>query len=185
MRLTSDLHLLAAAVTLVAALGSPRALAAQGAPSQPPSRTQILSAARDVMQQARYCTLVTLGENGAPQARVMDPFAPDSDLVIWLATNGRSRKVEQLRRDPRVTLLYFDAATNGEVTVLGTATLVSDSAEKARHWKEDWASMYQDRNRGDDYVLIRVRPTRLEISSPSRGMVNDPRTWRPVMLDLP
>ncbi len=176
-----------AAVSVVfAVLASvPAGLPAQGAPAQPPSRAEILAAARDVMQQARFCTLVTLDEGGAPQARVMDPFAPDSDMTIWLATNARSRKVGDLRRDGRVALQYFDASSFSEVTILGTATLVTDSAEKARRWNEAWASMYANRNRGDDYVLIRVRPTRLEIVSPSRGMVNDPRTWRPVTLELP
>jgi len=44
--------------------------------------------------------------------------------------------------------------------------------------------MYKDANRGDDYLLIRFTPTRLEISSPGEGMQNDPTTWRPVILDL-
>jgi general stress protein 26 len=41
-------------------------------------------------------------------------------------------------------LLYFNAAAAEYVTVLGTATLVTDSAEKARHWKEEWAAFYKD-----------------------------------------
>jgi general stress protein 26 len=115
----------------------------------------------------------------------VDPFAPDSAFVIWIATNPLTRKVTEIRRDSRVTLLYFNAAADEFVTVLGTATLVADSSEKAQHWKAEWAAFYKDGPRGDSYLLIRVRPTRLEVVSPRHGLTNDPRTWRPVVLDMP
>jgi hypothetical protein len=35
------------------------------------------------------------------------------------------------------------------------------------------------------YLLIRVRPTRLEAVSARHGLTNDTTTWRPVVLDLP
>jgi general stress protein 26 len=70
------------------------------------------------------------------------------------------------------------------VTVIGNATLVRDAAEKAKRWKDEWAAFYKDRNKGDDYVLIRITPTRLEVVSEALGMRNDPETWRPVVLEL-
>jgi general stress protein 26 len=115
----------------------------------------------------------------------VDPFVPEADFTIWIATNPLTRKVVEIRRDPRVTLLYFNAAAGAYVTVLGAAMLVADSAEKIRHWKEEWAAYYKDGPRGDGYLLIRVRPTRLEVVSPSHGLVNDPKTWRPILLDMP
>lgn len=71
------------------------------------------------------------------------------------------------------------------MTVQGTARLVTDSVEKSRHWKEEWAGYYRDGPRGEDYLLIQSRPTRLEIVSPRHGMMNDPGPWRPALLDLP
>jgi general stress protein 26 len=72
----------------------------------------------------------------------------------------------------------------GYVTLLGRAVIVTDPAEKARRWKEAWASFYDDRNRGDDYTLIKVTPSRLEIVSLAHNIINDPVTWRPVIVDL-
>lgn len=105
-------------------------------PSTPGSadRSQIIAAAREVMKQAHYCTLVTIGEEGQPQARIVDPSEPDQGFVVWLATKNATRKVAQLRKDSRATLLYFDQATLSYVTLLGGATLVSDPVEKERHW---------------------------------------------------
>ena len=165
--------------------GVAAAAGAQVAPLAAPSRLQVISAAQEIIKEARYATLVTLGDDGRPQARIVDPFAPEADFSIWIATNPLTRKVSEVRRDSRVTLLYFNAVAGEYVTVPGTATLVADSAEKARHWKEEWAAFYKGGPLGDGYLLIRVRPTRLEVVSPRRGLVNDPETWRPVMVEMP
>lgn len=171
------------AVLFVFAAGTP--LRGQVAPAAPPSRAQVIAAAKTIMQVARYTTLMTVGPDGQPQARIVDPFLPDSDLTIWIATNPLTRKVAEIRRDPRVTLLYFSPSTFEYVTVIGTAAVNTDSREKASHWKAEWATMYHDQNRGDDYLLLRVRPTRLEVVSARQGMRNDPKTWRPVIVDVP
>jgi len=150
-----------------------------------PERSNIISVAKEVMREARYCTFVTIGSGGHPQARVMDPFDPEEDLTVWVATNSVTRKVAELRKDPRVTLFYLEPESLSYVTLLGKAEIVQDPAEKAKHWKEEWAPFYKDGSRGDDYLLIRVRPSRLEIVSYSHGLLNDPETWAPPALDLP
>jgi PPOX class probable F420-dependent enzyme len=154
------------------------------APSAAAERARLLQVARQVIQKARYATLTTVGEDGHPQARIVDPFPAEDGMVVWIATNARTRKVAQIRREARVSLLYFDAAGPSYVTLLGRAELVRDPAQKARWWKEEWAAFYKDRNRGDDYLLLRVKPTRLEIVSERDGVVNDPQTWQPVVLEM-
>lgn len=151
----------------------------------PVDSAAILVAAREVIDSARYATLVSLGPDGHPQARIMDPFSPGPDFTILAATNARSRKAAELAADPRVTLLYFDRAGGSYVTIHGLVELVRDSATRAQFWKEDWAAFYEDRNLGEDYLLIRVRPFRLEISSERHGIRNDAVTWRPVIITLP
>src|SRR5687767_9182648 len=72
------------------------------------SREALISAAREIMTTTRYCALITTGRNGRSHARTMDAFAPEADMTVWLATNPRSRKVNEIRRNPKVTLYYFD-----------------------------------------------------------------------------
>jgi len=71
------------------------------------------------------------------------------------------------------------------VTLIGRATLVSDPAEKAKRWKEAWAKLYIDGNRGDDYLLVKVTPVRLEVSAEGEGVKHDPKTWRATVVDFP
>jgi PPOX class probable F420-dependent enzyme len=170
-------------LALAPVLARPAAAPAQTRAAGPPD-SAVIAAARDLIRAARYCTFVTVREDGQPQARVVDPFDPESDMTIWIATNPATRKVSELRRERRVTLLYFDPADPGYVTLMGDAEVVSDPAERAKRWKPEWKPFYSDENRGPDYVLIRVRPRRLEIVSTKHHLLNDPVTWRPVSIEL-
>ena len=172
-------------LTVLFLLFLPATAIAQAVPAPQRSRAEIVAAARDVMQKARYCTFVTLGDDGHPQARIVDPLGPDANFTTWIATNPLTRKVDQVRRDARVTLLCFDAATSSYVTVLGKAAIVTDAAERAQRWKDDWAPFYARGASGNAFLLIRVTPIRLEIVSVERGMVGDPRTWLPRSVDFP
>jgi general stress protein 26 len=143
----------------------------------PLTREQLIAAAREIMATARYCALITLDSAGSPQARTLDPFLPDENMVVWLGTNPRSRKVAAIRRNPRVTLYYFDREGQAYVTISGIARLVNDSTEKAKRWKDEWKAFYPDRAR--DYLLIVVKPERLEVVSVRKGIVGDSNTWKP------
>ena len=127
------------------------------------------------MKTARYCALITLDSTGRPHARTMDPFPPEEDMVVWLGTNPKSRKVAEIRRNHRVTLYYFDREDQAYVTISGRARIVSDPKEKAKHWKDEWKDFYPDRQ----YLLIAVAPERLEVISVKQGIIGDSITWTP------
>jgi general stress protein 26 len=157
---------------------------AQNTPADSGDRAHVVAAAREIVGAARYATLTTIGGNGHPQSRVVDPFEPDSGFAIWIGTNRLTRKVSEIRADPRVTLLYFAPDAGEYVTVVGIATIVTDSAARAMRWKSEWASFYEGGPLGEQYILIRVRPVRLEVVSPRRGILNDERTWLPVRIEF-
>jgi len=141
------------------------------------SRDTLIAEARQIMTTTRYCALITIDGSGRAQARTMDAFAPDEKMVVWFGTNPLSRKVTEIRRHPRVTLYYFDRENQAYVSVQGIARLVNDAGEKARHWKDDWKAFYPDRDK--NYLLIEVRPLKLEVVNTKKGIVGDSRTWRP------
>lgn len=138
---------------------------------------KLKNGARELIHSAGICTLITLDENGEARARAMDPFLPEDDFTIWFGTNANSRKVEQIKNDPRVTLYYLDSDGSGYVTIQGIAELISDSQAKEKWWKEEWEAFYP--NKEKDYLLIKVTPKSMEVLSPPRGINNDPVTWTP------
>jgi hypothetical protein len=69
---------------LLASILLPSLVVAQTTPARQPSRAEVIAAARDVMQKAVYCTFITIGEDDHPQARIVDPTAPDANLTVWI-----------------------------------------------------------------------------------------------------
>jgi len=107
--------------------------------------------------------------------RVMDPFLPESDFTVWFGTNSKSRKVNQIKKNPNVSLYYLDGDASGYVVIHGTAQLVDDQREKEKWWKVEWEAFYP--NKAEDYLLIKVTPQWMEILSTTRGILGDPITW--------
>jgi len=141
--------------------------AAQSAGGTPPDRAAVIKVAAGIMERARYCTLVTLATAATAGAHHGRVPAKGRWWSGWRRARARARSAKS--EGPRVTLSYFDAKSTSYVTLIGRATLVSDPAEKAKRWKEAWAKLYIDGNRGDDYLLIRVTPIRLEVSARARA----------------
>ncbi|HEV7746913.1 MAG TPA: pyridoxamine 5'-phosphate oxidase family protein [Pyrinomonadaceae bacterium] len=147
------------------------------------SRDELITAARETMVAARYCALITQGSSGHPQARALDPFPPDENMVVWLGTNPRSRKVAAIRRNRHVTLYYFDREAQAYVTIYGIARLVDDPKSKQKWWKDEWNAFYHDREK--DYLLISVTPLRLELVNVTKGILGDPQSWKPPSVRFP
>lgn len=167
------------AIAMAAGCRTAPAPAPRGAVADPDG---ILGAARAVMAAAQFCALITLDHEGHPQARVMDPAAPDERMVVTLMTNPASRKVGQIERDPRVTLFYFDPAAPGYVTILGRAVPILDPEEKRRRWLERWSPHLDG---PDAALLYEIIPDRIEVVSIAHGVVGDSGTWTPPSVDLP
>ena len=141
------------------------------------NKEHLKTVARKIMENAHYCALITIDENGFPAARTMDPFEPDSNFIVWFGTNIYTRKVRQLKNNPKTTLYYFDHQTESYVMISGIAITVRYEERFAKYWKEKWKEFYPDFP--DNYLLVKFVPERLEVSAPALGIYSDPETWRP------
>jgi general stress protein 26 len=136
------------------------------------------------VQKVRLCGLVTVDGAGQPQVRAMDPFPPDENWTVVLATNRMTRKVEQIRNHPQVALYYFDPDSPGYVTLVGRARLVDDQQMRESYWKDKWKDFYEDGNQGNDYLLIEVTPSRLEVMSIAHRIAAESKGWRPAIVEF-
>ncbi len=149
---------------------------AQAEPSRSDERARLIAAAREIMGAQTYCALITLDETGRPQVRTMNPFPPEEDMTVWFATNTRSRKVREMRRDPRVSLYYADhAKATGYVALTGRAVLIEDMQEILKRKRAYWDQAFPGLK---NLVLIKVVPERLDVLNYKAGVQADPETWR-------
>jgi len=138
-------------------------------------RDSVIAAAREIMGMQTYCALVTIDSSGQPHVRTMNPFPPEDDMSVWIATNSRSRKIREIRKNPRVCLYYADHShASGYVAITGRAVLVDDMSEKLKRKRDYWKQAFPDYTY---LLLIKVIPENLEVLNYRRGMLNDTLTW--------
>jgi len=149
--------------------------AGQEKPAGQLSRSDLIAAAREIIASQQYCALITQDEQGRSQARTVNPFPPDENMIVWIATSTLTHKVQQIRHDSRVTLYYADhAKATGYVAISGTAVLVDDKAEMIKRKRAYWDTAFPGFK---NLVLIKVIPEHLDVLNYSRGAQNDPVTW--------
>lgn len=155
-----------------------------GGPVAATDRDEVLAVASDVMERAGHCALVTLADDGRPAVRAMDPFPPEKDLRVWMATNPATRKVRQLQQRPGAALYYLDPDGDAYVVLHGVARLVDDDDERRARWKPEWDEYYPGGPLGDAYLLVEFRPDRVEVVSHPHGVASAPDAWQPAIVDL-
>jgi general stress protein 26 len=129
-----------------------------------PTREEKLTAARNLMAKDFNAALVTVDSEGQPRARTVEPFSPEDDWTIWVATNPLTRKVTEIVDNSKVTLYYDDDAAGTYLAVMGTATIHDDPESKAR-LKHRLLDVFWP-NYPEGYLLISVKPVWLEIMTP-------------------
>ena len=142
---------------------------------------KILKLARDVIKSTRYATLATVDEDGQPRTRIVDAFAPNDDMLIYVATKPNTRKVKQIEENHQVTLFYFDPVQFNYVSIMGNAKLIDDIAVKTKMRRESDTEKFYP-NFPDDYILIEISPIWLEGLFP--GYRGDPDTWMPARVNF-
>jgi general stress protein 26 len=143
--------------------------------SSNPVKKNLKEIAKEIMVDAKNCALITIDSLGIAHARAMDPFAPEEDFTVWMATNPKSLKVQQIQKNSNVTLYYFDTKSIGYVTLQGEAKIVDSQKEKEMYWKTAWENFYE--NRTTDYMLIKFTPIKANVISEKYSILGASMTW--------
>lgn len=145
-------------------------------------RDTIISAAREIMRETTYCGLITVDSTGQPQVRTMNPFPMNDEFIIWFATSRTSRKVREIRNNPKVCLYYADhVSAKGYVNITGIAEVMDDKELLIKMKRDYWKSIP---NWQDIFVLIKITPKTLEVINYKHGLNNDPNTFRAPSIDF-
>lgn len=139
-------------------------------------RETLVEAANEIISKTTYCGLVTVESSGQPQVRTMNPFPVENDFVIWFATGRESRKVKELKVNPKVAVYFADhISAIGYVNISGKAEIIDDKELLIRKKRDYWEGIP---NWQDIFVLIKIVPERLEVINYKYGVNNDPKTFK-------
>lgn len=143
---------------------------------KPVERDSVINAAREIISHVKYCALITVDSAGTANVRTMNPFPPEEDMSVWMATNSSTRKFAEIKKNPKVTLYYANhSIAEGYVTITGRAVLVDDMAEKQKRKREYWTQAFPD---WKYLILIKIIPEKLEVINYRHKMNNETITWR-------
>lgn len=146
------------------------------------SRDTMLVAAREIINSTTYCGLVTVDSTGQPQIRTMNPFPSNDSLVVWFATSRSSRKVKELKKNPRVCVYFADHKdAKGYVNITGKAEVIDDKELLKKMKRDYWEGMS---NWQDIFVLIKIVPETLEVINYNHKVFNDPTTFKAPVINL-
>ena len=135
---------------------------------------RLLAAARDTIGTVRYCWVATRAVDAGANARAVLslPGAPGGDeWTRRFLTHRGSRKVAEIRRDPRVTLAYQANTGDAYVALAGTAHLVEDRTETRSLWQANVVKAFDDAVEAN-MIVVRVEVDRVEIHA--RGVTAEP-----------
>ncbi len=112
---------------------------------------------------ANFAALTTLGADGSPSTQMMWVHADDDCLLI--NTEVERNKFRNLSRDPRVTVLVFDAASPYRYVEARGRVVDTVVGDAARAQLDELAHKYTDAPYanpvGSDRVIVRIRPERI------------------------
>ena len=126
--------------------------------------------------------MITLSESGQANARLVQHFKPEVDLIVWIGTSLESRKVREIRNESCITITFQDDEEYCYVTMLGSASVENALNEKQKHWQEDFIAYFPKGPQNDDYVLIKFIPSRIELMNFHRGVTPEPFGLQPAVL---
>jgi len=100
-----------------------------------------------------------------PSVRPVAPIVED-DLSVWVATHSTSRKVQQIRANPRICLAFMEHPGGDKVAIVsGEAELVEDLKEKKRVWNIatlDLSRFFPQGLESPEFCLLRIKIKKIE-----------------------
>ena len=140
------------------------------------NRDTIILAAREIIKETTYCALATIDSTGQPQIRTMNPFPANNELITWFATSRTSRKVREIKSNPKVCVYYADhISAKGYVAITGTAEVIDDKELLLKMKRDYWNGIPNWQN---IFVLIKIVPKTMEVINYKHGLNNDPNTFK-------
>jgi PPOX class probable F420-dependent enzyme len=109
-------------------------------------------------RERHHCTVTSLNRDGSPHVVPMGIVIDAESGTAWGITSGRSQKVANLRRDPRIAVCQVDRGRWS--TIEGTAEVLEDPesvADAVRRYAERYRQPRENLTR----VAVRITVTRV------------------------
>ena len=98
-----------------------------------------------LLEPGKPVFLVTIGEDGRPDARAMATVKVETCKTVWMLTGKNSDKYRELLRRPE-SMLYATDLEDGagylELRLWGRMELLDDAASRAQAWRDEYCCYF-------------------------------------------
>jgi general stress protein 26 len=118
-----------------------------------------------IMKQNSMHAYFATSDGDQPQVRPVSPIVEDN-MSIWITTFNTSRKVKQLRQNPKCCLTFVEYPEGDKAaTVNGEAKIISDLEMKKRVWNLagfDLSGYFPKGPEDEEYCLLKIDINKVE-----------------------
>ena len=143
---------------------------------------RLLLLARRLIGDLTFCVAATQGEDGDVSARIVQPLPLRDDWTVDTLTNRRCRKVREVERSGRMTLLYEHDQDKSYVCLTGRAEIVEDVELKRSIWKPAHFRWNPTGPEDPDTVFVRLVADRIELWSAVHDVLPPPEGYSAAVL---
>jgi len=119
----------------------------------------------EIMKKASDFAFLATCDGDQPRIRPVAPIVED-DMSIWVATSAKSRKVKQIKQNPRISLAFVQHPEGEKAaTVIGEAEILPDMEQKKRIWElapYDLSQYFPNGPESEDYCLLKINVGKIE-----------------------
>lgn len=137
-----------------------------------------------LLRENPYGVLATVSGDGETHARLVQHLVVEDDGTIWIGASPRSRKAIDVANHPQVAYTVEARPRFAYATVEGAARLVDEEVTRSRCWDEGLRAFFPGGPDGDDFVLVRISPSRIEVMDFTSGIHPDPYGLAPAVVLL-
>lgn len=124
-------------------------------------RQKIVTIMKENCLHAHFATC----DGDQPVVRSVSPIVED-DMSIWVTTFCSSRKVGQIRRNPKICLAFVEQPHGDKAAVvIGEAEIIPDLQEKKRVWKLatfDLSQHFPNGPESKEFCLLKIIVKKVE-----------------------
>jgi len=109
----------------------------------------------ELIQRSKIAMIGSLDEDGYPNIKAMLNLRSQGLKTIWFSTNTSSKRVQQIRKDPRASVYYVDQDNFEGLLLIGRMEVCIDEESRKALWFDGSERYYSQGVNDPDYCVLR------------------------------
>jgi general stress protein 26 len=114
----------------------------------------------ELIKRSKIVLLGTNSEDGYPNIKALLNLETEGLKTIWLSTNTSSKRVRQIKENPKACVYYVDESQFVGLMLLGKIEILNDRQSRKKLWRDGYEKYYRAGIDDPDYSVLRVTSER-------------------------